>query len=56
MHVNRLYRYGFMIAPEVATEAIRFAAALLDARIGYKLELDSPIKHGAAWIARMAPP
>ncbi|WP_028206557.1 FAD-dependent oxidoreductase [Paraburkholderia nodosa] len=33
LRVNGLYRHGFMIAPEVADEAARFAEALLDARV-----------------------
>ncbi|WP_118184098.1 FAD-dependent oxidoreductase [Paraburkholderia phosphatilytica] len=33
LRVNGLYRHGYMIAPEVADEAARFAAALLDRRI-----------------------
>ena len=34
LRVNGLYRHGYMIVPEVADEAVRFAAALLDGRIG----------------------
>ena len=34
LRVNGLYRHGYMIVPEVADEAARFAAALLDGRIG----------------------
>ncbi|HEY2020440.1 FAD-dependent oxidoreductase [Paraburkholderia sp.] len=34
LRVNGLYRHGYMIAPEVADEAARFAAALLDGRVG----------------------
>ncbi|MGF6540800.1 FAD-dependent oxidoreductase [Paraburkholderia youngii] len=33
LRVNGLYRHGFMIAPEVADEAARFASALLDGRV-----------------------
>ncbi|CAG4918507.1 FAD-dependent oxidoreductase [Paraburkholderia saeva] len=33
LRVNGLYRHGYMIAPEVADEAVRFAGALLDGRI-----------------------
>ncbi|MGF6547549.1 FAD-dependent oxidoreductase [Paraburkholderia youngii] len=33
LRVNGLYRHGFMIAPEVADEAVRFASALLDGRV-----------------------
>ncbi|WP_233832355.1 FAD-dependent oxidoreductase [Paraburkholderia sp. ZP32-5] len=33
LRVNGLYRHGYMIAPEVADEAVRFAAALLDGRV-----------------------
>lgn len=33
LRVNGLYRHGYMIAPEVADEAARFAAALLDGRV-----------------------
>ncbi|MEM5330263.1 FAD-dependent oxidoreductase [Paraburkholderia sp. JHI2823] len=33
LRVNGLYRHGFMIAPEVADEAVRVAQALLDARV-----------------------
>jgi glycine oxidase len=33
VRVNGLYRHGYMIAPEVADEAARFAAALLDRRV-----------------------
>ena len=33
LRVNGLYRHGYMIAPEVADEAARFASALLDRRI-----------------------
>ncbi|HZZ13832.1 MAG TPA: FAD-dependent oxidoreductase [Paraburkholderia sp.] len=33
LRVNGLYRHGYMIVPEVADEAVRFAAALLDGRI-----------------------
>jgi len=34
LRVNGLYRHGYMIVPEVADEAARFAAALLGGRIG----------------------
>jgi glycine oxidase len=34
LRVNGLYRHGYMIAPEVADEAVRFASALLDGRVG----------------------
>ncbi|MGA7782538.1 MAG: FAD-dependent oxidoreductase, partial [Paraburkholderia sp.] len=34
VRVNGLYRHGYMIVPEVADEAVRFAVALLDGRIG----------------------
>jgi glycine oxidase len=34
LRVNGLYRHGYMIVPEVADEAVRFASALLDGRIG----------------------
>jgi glycine oxidase len=34
LRVNGLYRHGYMIVPEVADEAVRFAAALLEGRIG----------------------
>ncbi|CAG4919336.1 FAD-dependent oxidoreductase [Paraburkholderia gardini] len=33
LRVNGLYRHGYMIAPEVAEEAVRFAGALLDGRV-----------------------
>ncbi|SFJ91962.1 glycine oxidase [Paraburkholderia megapolitana] len=33
LRVNGLYRHGYMIAPEVADEAVRFAAALLERRV-----------------------
>jgi glycine oxidase len=33
LRVNGLYRHGYMIAPEVAGEAARFAAALLEGRV-----------------------
>jgi glycine oxidase len=33
LRVNGLYRHGYMIAPEVAGEAVRFAGALLDGRV-----------------------
>ena len=34
LRVNGLYRHGYMIVPEVADEAVRFAAALLEGRVG----------------------
>jgi glycine oxidase len=33
LRVNGLYRHGYMIAPEVAGEAVRFALALADGEI-----------------------
>ncbi|TAL92181.1 MAG: FAD-dependent oxidoreductase [Paraburkholderia sp.] len=33
LRVNGLYRHGYMIAPEVAGEAVRFAGALFDGRV-----------------------
>ncbi|MEM5344468.1 FAD-dependent oxidoreductase [Paraburkholderia azotifigens] len=33
LRVNGLYRHGYMIAPEVAGEAVRLASALLDGRV-----------------------
>ncbi|SEB22262.1 FAD-dependent oxidoreductase [Paraburkholderia sartisoli] len=33
LRVNGLYRHGYMIVPEVAEEAVRFAGALLDGRV-----------------------
>ncbi|SIT44808.1 putative thiamine biosynthesis oxidoreductase ThiO [Paraburkholderia piptadeniae] len=33
LRVNGLYRHGYMIVPEVAGEAVRFASALLDGRV-----------------------
>ena len=33
VRVNGLYRHGYMIAPEVADEAVSFAGALLDGRV-----------------------
>lgn len=34
LRLNGLYRHGFMIAPEVADEAVRWAEALFDGRVG----------------------
>ncbi|MEX3935634.1 FAD-dependent oxidoreductase [Paraburkholderia phymatum] len=33
LRVNGLYRHGYMIVPEIAGEAVRFASALLDGRV-----------------------
>ncbi len=48
LRVNGLYRHGFMIAPEVADEAVRFAAALLDSRIPDASAFDDYRRH-ARW-------
>jgi glycine oxidase len=46
--VNGLYRHGYMIVPEVADEAVRFAAALLDGRIG-DADAFADYQRGARW-------
>ncbi|HEY0233100.1 MAG TPA: FAD-dependent oxidoreductase, partial [Dokdonella sp.] len=48
LRVNGLYRHGYMIVPEVADEAVRFAAALLDGRIG-DADAFADWQRGARW-------
>ncbi|WP_042269680.1 FAD-dependent oxidoreductase [Paraburkholderia heleia] len=48
LRVNGLYRHGFMIAPEVADEAARFAQALLDARVSDADSFES-LRRASRW-------
>ena len=48
LRVNGLYRHGFMIAPEVADEAARFAQALLDARVNDADSFES-LRRASRW-------
>ncbi|MEX3693550.1 MULTISPECIES: FAD-dependent oxidoreductase [Paraburkholderia] len=48
LRVNGLYRHGFMIAPEVADEAARFAQALLDARVSDAESFES-LRRASRW-------
>ncbi|MBV8261467.1 MAG: FAD-dependent oxidoreductase, partial [Paraburkholderia sp.] len=48
LRVNGLYRHGFMIAPEVADEAARFAQALLDGRVSDADSFES-LRRASRW-------
>ncbi|MCP3708232.1 FAD-binding oxidoreductase [Paraburkholderia sp. CNPSo 3274] len=48
LRVNGLYRHGFMIAPEVADEAARFAQALLEARVSDADSFES-LRRASRW-------
>jgi len=48
LRVNGLYRHGFMIAPEVADEAARFAQALLNARVSDADSFES-LRRASRW-------
>ncbi len=48
LRVNGLYRHGYLIAPEVADEAVRFARALLDGRIA-DADAFADWRRGAHW-------
>ncbi|MBB2932106.1 FAD-dependent oxidoreductase [Paraburkholderia silvatlantica] len=52
LRVNGLYRHGFMIAPEVADEAARFAQALLDARVSDADSFES-LRRASRWGAML---
>ncbi|HEY3596675.1 MAG TPA: FAD-dependent oxidoreductase [Paraburkholderia sp.] len=48
LRVNGLYRHGYMIVPEVADEAVRFALELLDGRIADP-DAFADWRRGARW-------
>ncbi|MFC0575305.1 FAD-dependent oxidoreductase [Paraburkholderia solisilvae] len=48
LRVNGLYRHGYMIAPEVADEAVRFALALADNKLA-DADAFTNWKQGARW-------
>jgi glycine oxidase len=48
LRVNGLYRHGYMIAPEVADEAVRFALALADGQLA-SADAFADWRHHARW-------